>query len=72
MVTVPECLFHGLNSMRKPASSRSSECGDGAKICEQEKQQGGGVGGILSDFALHSTIWTPEQAIRDQWILLSS
>ena len=61
-----------VNTMRKPACSRRSECGNGTKRCEQEKQQGGGVGGGLSDFALHPTIWMPEQAIRDQEILLSS
>ena len=61
-----------VNTMRKPACSRRSECGNGAKSSEQEKQQGGGVGGGLSDFALHSSIWKPEQATRDQGILVSS
>ena len=60
-----------VNVMRKPACSGRSEGGNGAKRCEQEKQQGDGVGGRLSDFALHSTIWMPEQARRDQGILLS-
>lgn len=71
MVTVQDVYFM-VNIRRKPACSRRLECGDGAKSCEQEKQQGGGVGGGLYDFALHSTIWEPEQAIRDQGILLSS
>ena len=55
MVTVQDVYFM-VNIRRKPACSRRLECGDGAKSCEQEKQQGGGVGGGLYDFALHSTI----------------